>query len=144
MAQIIEGGGDILATEKSHITNKEAREGWRLACQVTCKQDMKVQVPDEVFGVKKWTCKVRSNDSVATFIKELILDLPKGESVPFKAGGFIQIERPAGLTIHFKDFNVEDEYREDWDKFNLWRYISIVMKKQSELIQWPITLKKRE
>jgi Na+-transporting NADH:ubiquinone oxidoreductase subunit F len=69
----------------------------RLACQVTCKQDMKIEVPEEVFGVRKWTCKVRSNDSVATFIKELVLELPEGESVPFRAGGFIQIERPPGL-----------------------------------------------
>lgn len=126
LAKITEGGGEILATELSHITKKEAKEGWRLACQVTCKQDMKVHVHDEVFGVKKWTCKVRSNDSVATFIKELVLDLPEGESVPFKAGGFIQIERPAGLTIDFKDFDVEDEYRDDWDKYNLWQYKSKV------------------
>ncbi len=126
IAQVTEGGGDILATELSHITKKEAKEGWRLACQVTCKQDMKVHVHDEVFGVRKWTCKTRSNDSVATFIKELVLDLPDGESVPFKAGGFIQIERPAGLDIDFKDFIVEDEYREDWDKYNLWQYRSKV------------------
>lgn len=126
LAKVTEGGGEILATELSHVTKKEAREGWRLACQVTCKQDMKVHVHDEVFGVRKWTCKVRSNDSVATFIKELILDLPEGESVPFKAGGFIQIERPAGLTIPFTEFVVEDEYREDWDKYNLWQYTSKV------------------
>lgn len=126
LAKVTEGGGDILPTELSHITKREAKEGWRLACQVTCKQDMDVHVHDEVFGVKKWTCTVRSNDSVATFIKELVLDLPKGESVPFKAGGFIQIERPAGLDIDFKDFAIEDEYREDWDKFNLWQYRSKV------------------
>lgn len=126
LAKITEGGGEILATELGHITKKEAKEGWRLACQVSCKQNMKVHVHDEVFGVKKWTCKTRSNDSVATFIKELILDLPTGESVPFKAGGFIQIERPAGLTIPFKDFVVEDEYRDDWDKYNLWKYTSKV------------------
>lgn len=125
-AQVLEGGGDILPTEKAHITNREAKEGWRLACQVTCKQDMKVNVHEEVFGVKKWKCKVRSNDSVATFIKELVLELPEGEEVPFKAGGYIQIERPPGLTINYKDFNIEDEYREDWDKFNLWQYVSKV------------------
>jgi Na+-transporting NADH:ubiquinone oxidoreductase subunit F len=124
LAQVLEGGGDILPTEKSHISNKEAREGWRLACQVTCKSNMKVKVPEEVFGVKKWKCTVRSNDSVATFIKELVLDVPDGESVPFKAGGYIQIERPAGLTINYKDFIVEDEYRADWDTFDLWRYVS--------------------
>jgi len=124
MAKVTEGGGDILPTEKSHITNREAKEGWRLACQVTCKQDMKVEVPEEVFGVKKWKCTTKSNDSVATFIKELVLQLPEGEEVPFRAGGFIQIERPGGLDIDFKDFTVEDEYREDWDKYNLWQYKS--------------------
>ena len=120
------GGGDILPTELSHINKREAKEGMRLACQVTCKQDMKIHVPEEVFGVKKWKCKVRSNDNVATFIKELVLELPPGESVPFRAGGFIQIERPAGLNIDFKDFAVQPEYREDWDKFNIWQYKSVV------------------
>lgn len=121
---VLEGGGEILSTELSHITKKEAREGCRLSCQVTVKQDMKVHVHEEVFGVKKWKCKVRSNHNVATFIKELVLELPDGESVPFKAGGYIQIERPAGLNIDFKNFDVEEEYREDWDKFNLWQYKS--------------------
>lgn len=125
-AQVFEGGGDILPTELSHITKGEAKQGWRLACQVTCKQDMKVAVPEEVFGVRKWECKVRSNDSVATFIKELVLDLPEGESVPFRAGGFIQIERPPGLDIDFKDFVIEDEYRGDWEKFDLFKYRSKV------------------
>lgn len=120
------GGGDILPTELSHINKKQAREGMRLACQVTCKQDMKIHVPEEVFGIKKWKCKVRSNDNVATFIKELVLELPPGESVPFRAGGFIQIERPAGLDIDFKNFDIQPEYREDWDKFNLWQYKSKV------------------
>lgn len=120
------GGGDILPTELSHIKKKEAKEGMRLACQVTCKQDMKIHVPEEVFGIKKWHCKVKSNHNVATFIKELVLELPAGEEVPFRAGGFIQIERPAGLSIDFKDFIVEEKFREDWDKFNLWKYKSYV------------------
>lgn len=120
------GGGDILPTEMSHINKREAKEGMRLACQVTCKQDLKIHVPEEVFGVRKWKCKVRSNDNVATFIKELVLELPAGESVPFRAGGFIQIERPAGLDIDFKEFDVQPEYREDWDKFNIWQYKSKV------------------
>ncbi|WPU66158.1 NADH:ubiquinone reductase (Na(+)-transporting) subunit F [Peredibacter starrii] len=120
------GGGDILPTELSHINKRQAKEGMRLACQVTCKQDLKIHVPEEVFGVKKWKCKVRSNDNVATFIKELVLELPAGESVPFRAGGFIQIERPAGLDIDFKNFDIQPEYREDWDKFNLWQYHSKV------------------
>ncbi|MFY7994510.1 MAG: NADH:ubiquinone reductase (Na(+)-transporting) subunit F [Bacteriovoracaceae bacterium] len=120
------GGGDILPTELSHITKREAKEGMRLACQVTCKQDMKIHVPEEVFGVKKWECTVKSNDNVATFIKELVLELPAGEAVPFRAGGFIQIERPAGLDIDFKNFDIQPEYREDWDKFNIWQYKSNV------------------
>jgi Na+-transporting NADH:ubiquinone oxidoreductase subunit F len=123
---ILEGGGEILQTELSHITKKEAKEGCRLSCQVAVKQDMKIEVPEEVFGVKKWVCKVRSNHNVATFIKELVLELPSGESVPFKAGGFIQIERPAGLNIDYKNFDVEEEYRGDWDHFNIWQYKSNV------------------
>lgn len=123
-AQVFEGGGDILPTEKAHISNKHAREGWRLACQVTCKTNMKVQVPEEVFGVKKWNCTVKSNHNVATFIKEFVVQLPEGESVPFRAGGYIQIERPPGLTINYKDFIVEEEYRSDWDRFDQWKFIS--------------------
>jgi len=126
LAKVTEGGGDILPTERGHISNRDAKAGWRLACQVTCKQDMKVHVHEEVFGVKKWVCKVRSNHNVATFIKELIIDLPKGESVPFKAGGFIQTERPAGLTIDYKNFDIEEEYRADWDQFKVWDNISTV------------------
>lgn len=123
-AQVFEGGGDILPTEKAHISNKHAREGWRLACQVTCKTNMKVHVPEEVFGVKKWDCTVKSNHNVATFIKEFVVKLPEGEEVPFRAGGYIQIERPPGLKIDYKNFIVEDEYREDWDKFDMWKFVS--------------------
>lgn len=121
---VLAGGGDILETEMSHITKKEARQGCRLSCQVAVKQDMKIHVPEEVFGVRKWTCKVKSNHNVATFIKELVLELPPGEDVPFRAGGFIQIERPPGLNIDFKNFDVEAEYRDEWDKYNLWQYKS--------------------
>ena len=124
--KVLEGGGDILPTELTHISKKEARDGDRLACQVSVKQDMKIEVPEEVFGVKKWTCKVRSNHNVATFIKELVLELPSGESVPFRAGGYIQIERPSGLSIDYKNFDVAPEYHEDWDKFDIWRYNSTV------------------
>ena len=86
---------------------------------------MKIEVPAEVFEIRKWTCKVRSNHNVATFIKELILELPEGEEVPFRAGGYIQIECPPH-EVHYKDFVVEEEYREDWDKFDLWRFVSKV------------------
>lgn len=123
--RIHEGGGSILPTEESHITKREARCGDRLSCQVAVKQDMKIEVPEEVFGVKKWECTVRSNDNVATFIKELVLELPEGEDVNFRAGGYIQIECPA-YDIPYTDFDIEDEYREDWDKFNLWQYRSTV------------------
>ena len=126
--KIFEGGGSILPTEETHITKREAREGDRLACQVAVKQDMKIQVPEEVFGVKQWRCKVRSNENVATFIKELVLELPEGEHVDFKAGGYIQIECPP-YHVSYKSFDVEDEYKEDWDKFNLWRYESVVKDK---------------
>ena len=116
---VLEGGGAMLPTETSHISRGEAREGCRLSCQVKIKQDMKIQVPAEVFSVKRWMCKVCSNDNVATFIKELILELPAGESVPFRAGGYIQIACPA-YTNKFSEFDVPDEYRADWDHFKLW------------------------
>lgn len=123
--KIFEGGGSILPTEESHITKREAAEGERLSCQVAVKQNMRIQVPEEVFGVKKLECIVRSNDNVATFIKELILELPEGESVNFRAGGFIQIESPPH-TVEYKNFIIADEYRPDWDRFDLWRYKSVV------------------
>ncbi|KNC95395.1 NADH:ubiquinone reductase (Na(+)-transporting) subunit F [Trabulsiella odontotermitis] len=119
------GGGDILPTELSHITKREAKAGCRLACQVAVKQDMKIELPEDVFGVKKWECEVISNDNKATFIKELKLAIPQGESVPFRAGGYIQIECPAH-TVAYADFDVPAEYRGDWDRFNLFRYVSEV------------------
>lgn len=123
--KIFEGGGSILPTEESHITKREAAEGDRLSCQVAVKQNMKIEVPEEVFGVKKWDCTVRSNHNVATFIKELVLELPVGENVNFRAGGFIQIECPPH-TVEYKSFDVEDDYRGDWDRFDMWRYKSVV------------------
>ena len=123
--KVHDGGGDILATEKDHINKKEAAEGERLSCQVAVKTDMTVEVPAEAFDTKKWVCKVRSNRNVATFIKELILELPPGEEVAFKSGGYIQIECPPH-TVHYKNFDIEEEYREDWDKHNVWQYTSVV------------------
>ncbi|MCU6667841.1 NADH:ubiquinone reductase (Na(+)-transporting) subunit F [Enterobacteriaceae bacterium H4N4] len=120
-----EGGGDILPTELSHISKREAKEGCRLACQVAVRQNMKIELPEEIFGVKKWQCEVISNDNKATFIKELKLRVPDGEDVPFRAGGYIQIECPAHI-VAYKDFDVPDEYRGDWDKFNLFRFVSEV------------------
>ncbi len=125
VVKVHEGGGSLLPTETGHISRGEAREGCRLSCQVKVKQDMKIEVPAEIFSIRKWKCKVRSNHNVATFIKELILELPEGEDVPFRAGGYIQIECPPHV-VEYKDFEVEDEYREDWDKFDQWRYVSKV------------------
>jgi Na+-transporting NADH:ubiquinone oxidoreductase subunit F len=122
---ILEGGGSMLPTEEPHITRGEAREGCRLACQVKVKEDMRIQVPAEIFSIRKWKCKVRSNRGVATFIKELVLELPPGEAVPFRAGGYIQIECPPHVA-NYKDFKIEEKFREDWDTFNLWRYTSRV------------------
>ncbi|MCR9161833.1 MAG: NADH:ubiquinone reductase (Na(+)-transporting) subunit F [Nannocystaceae bacterium] len=119
------GGGAMLPTEEAHISRGEAREGCRLSCQVKIKQDMKVEIEPEIFSVKKWKCKVISNDNVATFIKELKLALPEGEEVPFRAGGYIQIECPPHVA-NYKDFDIGEEYRGDWDRFNMWRYVSKV------------------
>jgi len=123
--KVLDGGGSMLATEKSHFTKREEAEGWRLSCQVPVKQDMKIEVPEEVFGVKKWECVVEANHNVATFIKELTLKLPEGENVDFRAGGYVQLECPPH-EIDYKNFDIEGEYREDWDKFNLWQYKSSV------------------
>ncbi len=123
--KILEGGGDILPTELTQISKRDAREGMRLSCQVAVKQDLKIEVPAEVFDIRKWTCKVRSNDDVATFIKELVLELPAGDDLEFRAGGFIQIECPPH-EISYADFDIAEQYRPDWDKFDLWRHRSKV------------------
>lgn len=120
-----EGGGDVLPTEKSKLTRGQIREDFRLSCQVAVKNDMKIEVEPEVFDIKKWECTVKSNKNVATFIKELVLELPEGESVDFRAGGYIQIEAPPH-ELSFKDFDIEEEYRSDWDKYNVWKYKSKV------------------
>lgn len=125
LVKVHDGGGDILATERSHINNREAREGCRLSCQVAVKQNMAVEVPAEAFETKRWTCTVRSNHNVATFIKELILELPVGDDVDFKPGGYIQIECPPHV-VSYRDFDIEQDYRDDWDKFDIWRYVSTV------------------
>ena len=123
--KIHSGGGSILPTEEGHINKREASCGDRLSCQVAVKQDMQIEVPEEVFGVQKWRCKVRSNDNVATFIKELVLELPEGEDVNFRAGGYIQIEAPA-YSLSYKEFDVGEEYQPDWDRFKIWDFTSDV------------------
>jgi Na+-transporting NADH:ubiquinone oxidoreductase subunit F len=120
---IKEGGGDLLPTETGFISPGEARRGCRLACQVKVKGDMKIEVPAEIFSVRKWNCRVISNRNVATFIKELKLALPEGDEVPFRAGGYVQLECPPH-QIEFKTFDIDPEFRDAWDKFDLWRFKS--------------------
>ena len=118
------GGGDLLPTETGYISRGEAKRGCRLACQVKVKGDMEIEIAPEVFSVRKWKCRVVSNRNVATFIKELKLALPEGEEVPFRAGGYVQIECPPH-HFSFKDFAIEEPFRVDWDKFDLWRFKSV-------------------
>ncbi len=113
-----EGGGDVLPTEVGFIKKPDRRMGVRLACQVKVRENMKIEVPEEVLEVRKWPCKVRSNDNVATFIKEFVVDLPEGEDLNFKAGGYIQIDIPK-YKLAFKDFDIEEQYRGDWERFKL-------------------------
>ncbi len=123
--KVLEGGGDILPTETSHINKREAAEHNRLSCQVVVKENMKIEVPREVFGVKKWECTVRSNDSVSTYIKELVLELPEGEDLQFRAGGYIQIECPSH-QLKYSDFDIAERFRDEWDRYKLWDIVSNV------------------
>lgn len=126
--QVVEGGGDPLPTEMNHLTRKQATDHWRLACQVKVKNDMKVKVPDEIFGIKKWECEVVSNYNVASFIKEFVVKLPEGEHLEFEAGGYIQIDVPPiqvdyksiDITSHPRMGKAPNEFQAEWDKFKLW------------------------
>jgi Na+-transporting NADH:ubiquinone oxidoreductase subunit F len=122
---VTDGGGSMLPTEEGHFTRRDAAEGWRLSCQTAVKQDMQIEVPEEVFGVKQWECTVESNDNVATFIKELTLKLPEGESVDFHAGGYVQLECPPH-HVKYSDFDIDDEYRGDWEHFGFFKHESVV------------------
>ncbi|WP_297090158.1 NADH:ubiquinone reductase (Na(+)-transporting) subunit F [uncultured Draconibacterium sp.] len=122
--QVEEGGGSILPTETGFFTRKEQNDNWRLACQVKVKEDMQIKIPQEVLGVKKWECEVVSNHNVATFIKEFVVKLPEGETLDFKSGGYIQIDVPK-VDVNFKDMDIEEEYREEWEKFGMF---DLVMK----------------
>ena len=125
--QVLEGGGEILPTEEPHFTRKEISEGWRLGCQVKVKQDMKIEVPEEVFGIKKWQAKVKSNYNVASFIKEFVIEIP--EEMDYKAGGYIQIEIPE-CDINYQNIDITShpeehpddpqKFKHEWDNFNLW------------------------
>jgi len=123
--RVTDGGGTILSTEEGHFTRAEIHDKWRLSCQVAVKQNLKIVVPEDAIGVKRWDCEVTSNPNVATFIKELNLKLPEGENVDFRAGGYVQLEIPP-YEVDYKSFDIEKEYHPDWDKFNIWKYQSKV------------------
>jgi Na+-transporting NADH:ubiquinone oxidoreductase subunit F len=123
--RVLDGGGAVLPTEASLLSKREIAEHYRLACQVSVKQDMDVEVPEEVFGVSKFACKVVSNRNVSSFIKELVLAMPEGESLDFRAGGYIQIECPPH-ELRYADFDIDEEFRAEWDRYKLWRYESHV------------------
>ena len=122
--QVMEGGGEILPTETGHISRNKAKDSWRLACQVKIKENMKIHVPDEIFSIQKWEATVESNENVATFIKELVLNLPEGENLKFEAGGYIQIDIPEYHNLTFSDFDIEKEYHPDWDQYKIWDLVA--------------------
>ncbi|MBK8488630.1 MAG: NADH:ubiquinone reductase (Na(+)-transporting) subunit F [Bacteroidetes bacterium] len=117
--QVVEGGGDILPTEEGYFTRKEVKDNWRLACQVKVRSDLKINVPAEIFGIKKWECEVVSNNGVATYIKEFVVRLPEGEILHFESGGYIQIDVPV-CTVDFKTMDIEPQFKPEWDKYNMW------------------------
>ena len=126
--QVHEGGGEILPTEEPYFSRKEVQDNWRLGCQVKVKQDMNIQIPEEIFGIQKWECEVIENYNVASFIKAFTVRLPEGETLNFEAGGYIQIDVPK-VEVDFKDINIEphpsdpagpDKFKSDWDNFGLW------------------------
>jgi Na+-transporting NADH:ubiquinone oxidoreductase subunit F len=128
--RVLEGGGAILPTETSLISKREAQSGLRLSCQVAVKQNMRLEMPEEIFGIRKIECTVVSNRNVASFIKELVLELPEGEELDFKAGGYIQIECPPH-DLSYKDFDIDEKFRDEWDRYKLWRYESHVKNTES-------------
>ena len=119
--KVLEGGGDILSIEKAHITRREAVDGMRLACKVAIRQDIEIEVPEEIFGVKRWQCRVRSNRNVAALVKELVMELPAREIMGFRAGNFVQVECPP-YHVKFSDLEINPEFRDEWDRLDLWRY----------------------
>lgn len=121
--KLLDSDENILPTEATHITPRQAAAGERLACQVTVRHDLSVEVPSEIFGVKRWDCTVHSNRNVATFIKELIVELPPGERIDFRAGGYVQVECPP-YSLKYSDFDIEEEFRDEWDRYGLWRYVA--------------------
>ena len=122
--RITEGGGQVLPTELNHISRSEVKQDIRLSCQVKVREPMKIYLPEEIFSIRQWECTVRSNRSVATFIKELVLELPEKENLEFKAGGYIQIDIPEYPDILFSELKIAEEYQNDWDKYNMWQLVS--------------------
>lgn len=122
--QVLEGGGAILPTEKGYFSRKEQMDHWRLGCQVKVREDLKIRVNPQIFGIKKWECEVLSNRNIATFIKELVVKLPEGERLNFQSGGYIQIDVPK-ITVNYKDIEVDEQFRADWEKFHMF---DLVMK----------------
>ena len=122
--KVLEGGGELLPTEAGQVTKAEAKEGVRLACQLKVKESMGLDIEPEILEIKKYECTVRSNDNVATFIKELVVELPKGEKLDFRAGGYIQIDVPAFKGLEYKNFEIGDEYRQDWDQFKMFDLVA--------------------
>lgn len=129
--KVLSGGGDILPTELAHISRKQAAEHYRLFCQVKVREDMEIEIPKEFFGIKKWKCTVLSNNNVATFIKQLVLQLPDGEKMNFKSGGYIQIDIPA-CTVDYKNIDVDEQYRSDWQRMGLF---DLKMKNGSDTVR---------
>lgn len=129
--QVIEGGGEILPTETGFFSRKEQKEHWRLACQTKVKEDMKIKVPDSVFGVKEWECEVVSNNNVSTFIKEFVVKLPEGEKMDFAPGSYAQISIPK-YDIKYSDYDIQDKFKDDWDKFDMW---SLSVKNDEETVR---------
>ena len=138
--QVLEGGGEILPTEAPYFSRKEIQDHWRLGCQVKVKNDLKIKIPEEIFGIKKWECEVVSNYNVASFIKEFVVKLPEGETLDFQAGGYIQIDVPP-IECDFKDIEIaphpgdpegDDKFKVDWDKFHLW---DLKMKNDEEIFR---------
>ena len=128
--RVLDGGGAILPTETSFISKREAKDHYRLSCQVAVKQDMKLEMPEEIFGIRKIECTVVSNNNVASFIKDLVLELPEGEELDFRAGGYVQIDCPPH-DLKFSDFDIDEQFRDEWDRYNMWNYESHVKKEVS-------------
>ncbi len=122
--RVVEGGGEILPTEKGHFSRKEQLNDWRLSCQVKVKEDMTIIVPEEVFGIKEWECEVISNHNVASFIKEFVVKLPEGEKLDFKPGSYSQIRVPKYDQIRYSDFIIDEEYKSEWDRNNMWELVA--------------------